>query len=84
MVVAADGRGWTLLPLRATGSGSSIPAAQALDPRAPGDTAQDPMIPPGQAEAGRAQDREDSLSLGSPKLCRSMPPVPESIQASVE
>ena len=47
------------------------PAAQAPDSREPGHTAQDPALPPGKAEVGRAQESEDSLPSGAPKLCRS-------------
>ena len=49
------------MPVHAFGScgpRSSIPAAQALDPRAPGDTVHDLALPPGQAKVERAQDRE--------------------------
>ena len=36
------------------GMGSTIPKVQGPQLRAPGDTAQDPGLPPRQAEAGRA------------------------------
>ena len=39
---------------------SAIPVVQAPEPRALGDTAQDPALPPGQAEARKTQDNEDS------------------------
>ena len=58
--------------------GSTIPAVQAPEPRAPGDTVQDPVLPLGQAEAGRTQDSEDTPASGGPKVCRSAPlPPPE-------
>ena len=61
----------------------TIPAVQALEPRAPGDPAQDPALPSGQAEAGRAQDSKDAPAIGRPRaeisgLC------PRSIQAPAD
>ena len=51
-----------LRELRSPGSG--IPAEQAQEPRGTGDTAQDPALPPGQAEVGRTQDSKDALAAG--------------------
>ena len=45
-------------------------AAQALEPRAQGDTAQDLAFPPRQAEAKRAQNSKDVPATGPLKLCR--------------
>ena len=47
-------------------SRSRIPAAQAPS-RGAGDTAQDPALPPGQTEAGRAQDGEDAPATKRPR-----------------
>ena len=44
--------------------GNGIPVEQAPDPRALGDTAQDPALPPGQAEVGRAQDSKEAHATG--------------------
>ena len=52
-----------------------IPAAQAWDPRAPRDTAQDPALPPGQAETGRAQDNEDASATGCPRAVQVSAPA---------
>ena len=71
---------WRLSAEGAARPGSTIPAAQTLDARAPGDSAQDPALPSGQVEAGRAQDSEDAPVSRHPKLCRSR--CPQSIQAS--
>ena len=43
---------------------SGIPAKQAQEPRGTRDTAQDLALPPGQAEAGRTQDRKDAPAAG--------------------
>ena len=45
-------------------SGSMIPGAQAPDPKVPGDTAQDPVLPLGQADARRTQDSKDAPVAG--------------------
>ena len=50
---------------------------QAPEPRAPGDTAQDPVLPPGQAEAGRAQDSKDAPAPAE----QTSSPAPQSLQA---
>ena len=52
------------------------PSGTGPNPRAPGDTAQDPVLPLGQAEARRTQDSEDAPAAGRPELCRSAPPTP--------
>ena len=49
-------------------AGIKFLAAQAPFSRAPGDTAQDPVLPQGQTEAGRAQGSEDSPAAGLPEL----------------
>ena len=51
-----------------------IPAAQAPEPRAPGNTAPDPAPPPRQAGAGRAQDSEDAPVPGAPSCAGQGPP----------
>ena len=97
-----SGKGWSACPagtqeklrwwLQVKGAGcprNTIPAAQALDHRMPGDTAQDPVLYSRQAEAGRAQDSEKALPPSGPELCKSAPPSPlsagqESIQASTD
>ena len=61
-----------------------IPAAQALEPRALGDTAQDPAIPPGQAEARRAQDSKDAPAAGRPPAVQISAPRPQSNQFPVD
>ena len=57
-------------------------------PQIPGrqaDTAQDPALPPGQAEAGRAQDSDDSPAAGHPRAVQvSAPRGPGSTQASAD
>ena len=58
------------------GPGSMNPAAQAPDPRATGDTIQDPALPLGQAEVGRAQDSEDSLAARCPQAVQISTPAP--------
>ena len=54
------------------GPGSSLgrvgPGAQGA-----GDTAQDLVLPLGQAEAGRPQGSQDAPATGHPELCRSVP-----------
>ena len=65
-------------------SGSAIPAAQALDPRAPGDTAQDPELPLGQADMGGPRIVRMLMPPGAPKLCRSVTPARGSIQTSAD
>ena len=45
---------------RAVSPGRGIPTVRAPEPRLPEDTAQDPALPAGQAEAGRAQDSKDT------------------------
>ena len=42
----------------------TISAVQGQEPRAPRDTAQDPELPLGQAEARRAQESKDALATG--------------------
>ena len=54
----------------------AIPVAKAPEPRAPGDTDQDPALPGGQTEAGRAQDSKDAPATGRLELCRSAGPAP--------
>ena len=49
------------------GPGSPIPAAQAPEPRATGDTAQGPVLPLGKAEAGRTHDSEDAPAASQPR-----------------
>ena len=53
------------------GPGRAIPGAQATEPRARGDTAQGPVLPPGQV------DSEELLPLVAPKLCTSAHPPRE-------
>ena len=48
-------------------------AGQAPDPRAEGDTAQDPVLPPGQPEARRTQGCKDAPVAERSELCRSGP-----------
>ena len=59
------------------GPGSTIPAAQTPEPRTPGNTAQDPALPLGQAEAGRTQDSEDApATRGAALSCAGQHPPP--------
>ena len=60
---------------RAVRPGSPIPVVQALEPRMLGDTAQDPVLPLGQAEAGRTQESKDAPALAA-ELCRSAASAP--------
>ena len=48
----------------------------AWEPKAPGNTAQDRVLPLGQVEARRTQDSRDAPASGTPELCRSAPPPP--------
>ena len=75
--VVGPGRGGYVAQERDSSSG---------DPRAQGnrDTAQEPVLPLGQVEAGRTQDSKDAPALGDPELCRSAPPAPQSIQAPAD
>ena len=57
-----------------------VPAAQSPEPKALGDTAQGPALPPGQAEAGRAQDSKDTPAAGQPRVVQISGPQPWSIQ----
>ena len=59
------------------GPGNTIPAAQALEPCVPGHTAQDPVLPLGQVEAGRTQDSKDAPAAGRPSRADQRPPPPE-------
>ena len=61
-----------------------IPVAQASEPKAPVDTAQDPALPWGQAEAGRAQDSKDIPDAGRPRAVQISAPCTQSIQAPVD
>ena len=53
----------------------AIPAAQARG-RCAGDTAQDPALPPGQAEAGRTQGGEDAPAAPRPRAVQGGDPGP--------
>ena len=64
--------------------GSMIPAAQASEPKAPVDTAQDPALPREQAEAGRAQDGEDVPDARRPQAVQIRATCTQSIQAPVD
>ena len=78
-------RGLGPAAFRSRGLGSAIPAAQALDYRAPGDTAQDPALVLEQVEAGRPQDSEDSAASGRPQAVQiSAPHHPRGIQDSAD
>ena len=61
-----------------------VPVSQAPDARAVGDTVQNPVLPSGQAEAGRAQDSEDTPAAGHPRVVQTSASYPRSIQASTE
>ena len=62
--------GCTLFPAREAAPGSMGPAAQGPGSQGTGaDKAGDPSFPLGQAEAGRAQDSEDSPATGHPVSC---------------
>ena len=63
-----------------SGPGSAIPAAQAPDPRTLGDTAQDLVLPSGQAEAGGTKDSQDVPATGRPRAVQIGSPLPHSIQ----
>ena len=65
------------------GPGSTIPAAQAPEPRALGDTPQDLALPPGQAEA-RTQDSKDTPASTQPRAVQIGAPRPGSIQGAVD
>ena len=60
-----------------------ITAAQAPETRAGVDTAQDPAVPLGQAEAGRTKDSEDTAAAGHLRAVQISAPHPQSIQARV-
>ena len=67
------------LRLRTEGAvrpGSTIPAVQAREPRALGDTAQIRALPPGQAGAGRTQDSQDLPATRWRRACISAAPAP--------
>ena len=53
------------------------------EPSVLGDTAHDPALHPGQAEAERTQGSKDAPASGRPELCRSAPP-PRSIEAPAD
>ena len=91
----ASGRSrWVTRGLRAEGAapcclreprpGSPIPAAQAPDLRALGDTAQDPALPLAQGEAERAQDSEDAPAARCPQAVQVSASHPGNIQASAD
>ena len=65
-------------------SGIMIPVAQALEPRVPGDTAQDPALPLGQVEAGKAQDSEDTPAAGLHQAVQISDPCTWRIQANAD
>ena len=56
-----------------------IPVVQALEHKAPGDTAQDPALPLGQAEAGRTQDNEDTPGTRQPRAVQISAPHPHQV-----
>ena len=64
----------------------AIPAAGAPVPRVRGDTTQDPALPHPQGRRRQGGHRAARMFLppGTPKLCRSAPPAPGSIQASAD
>ena len=49
-----------------------------------GDTVQNPVLPSGQVEAGRAQDSEDTPAAEHPRVVQASAPYPRNIQASAE
>ena len=61
-----------------------VPAAQAPDSRAPGNTAQDPALPLGQVELPRGPGQRRCSCHGAPQPCRSAPTALRSIQASAD
>ena len=71
---SGSGGGYTWKGLH--GHRSTIPVAQAPDPRRLGDTAQDPVLPLEQAEARRTQDSRMLLPLVGPELYRLLAPAP--------
>ena len=56
---------------------SAIPEVKTSEPRAPGDTAQDLVVPPGQALAGRTQDSNDAPATRWPPNCAVWYPLPQ-------
>ena len=60
--------------------------SSGADPRAQGtgDTAQDPALPPGQAEARRAQESKDTSAARRPLAEQISGPAPRSIQAPAD
>ena len=62
--------------MRGPQEGRVISAAQAREPRAPGDKAQDLAIPLGNREPGGHRTVRTLLPPGTPELCRSVPPTP--------
>ena len=73
----ALGAGQAAAPLGGgcTAPESPIPAAQALDLRVPGDTAQDPALPRDRRRLGGHRAARTHLPQGSPELCRSAHPA---------
>ena len=63
---------------------STIPAAQALEHKVPEDIAQDPVLPPGQVEAGRTQESRDTPATGHPQAMQISAPRPRSNQAPAD
>ena len=59
---------------------STIPGAEAPDPRAMGDKAQGPVLLLGQSEPRRARTGRTLLPPCAPELCRSVLPDPGSFQ----
>ena len=57
---------------------------QAPEPRVPGDTAQDPALPPGQAETGRTQGSKVAPAPKQNRAVQIGAPRPWSIQAPME
>ena len=58
------------------GPKSTIPVAQAPEPKAPRDTAQDTVLPLGQAEARRTQDSEDTPATRWHRTVETRAPLP--------
>ena len=82
--MGAPGRGGcALLPSGAT-RGAGFQQCRPGIPGHWGDTAQDPALPPGQTEAWRAQDSNDSPATRCPQAVQVSSPCPWSIQASVD